>query len=77
MVHVYRTQNVRPPAYVMLLGVSISLVNRSRHTFHMATLQQQIAQRFLAKLAESKAVDAEKIDEIRKLLSQEQEAKTR
>jgi hypothetical protein len=41
----------------------------------MATLQQQIAQRFLAKLAESKAVDAEKIDEIRKLLSKSKKPK--
>lgn len=35
----------------------------------MATLQQQIAEQFLAKLAESKDVDAEKIDQLRKLLA--------
>ncbi len=34
----------------------------------MATLQQQIAEKFLAKLAESKAVDAEKIEQLKKLL---------
>ncbi len=35
----------------------------------MATLQQQIAAKFLAKLAESKDVDAEKIDQLRRLLA--------
>ena len=35
----------------------------------MATLQQQIAEKFLAKLAESKDVDAEKIDQLRSLLA--------
>jgi hypothetical protein len=35
----------------------------------MATLQQQIAEKFLAKLAESKNVDAEKIDQLRILLA--------
>ncbi len=35
----------------------------------MATLQQQIAEKFLAKLAESKDVDAAKIDELRRLLA--------
>lgn len=34
----------------------------------MATLQQQIAEKFLAKLAQSKAVDAEKLDQLRTLL---------
>jgi hypothetical protein len=35
----------------------------------MATLQQQIAEKFLAKLAESEDVDAEKIDQLRSLLA--------
>ena len=35
----------------------------------MATLQQQIAEKFLAKLAESKDVDAGKIEQLRKLLA--------
>jgi len=35
----------------------------------MATLQQQIAEKFLAKLAQSKAVDAEKLDQLRSLLA--------
>jgi len=35
----------------------------------MATLQQQIADKFLAKLAKSKDVDAGKIDELKKLLA--------
>jgi hypothetical protein len=35
----------------------------------MATLQQQIAEKFLAKLAESKDVDAEKCDQLRSLLA--------
>ncbi len=35
----------------------------------MATLQQQIAQRFLEKLAESKDVDAAKIEQLKKLLA--------
>jgi hypothetical protein len=34
----------------------------------MATLQQQVADKFLAKLAESKDVDAGKIEQFRKLL---------
>jgi hypothetical protein len=35
----------------------------------MATLQQQIAEKFLAKLAESKDVDAGKIEQLKKLLA--------
>jgi hypothetical protein len=35
----------------------------------MATLQQQIADKFLAKFAESKDVDAEKIEQLRRLLT--------
>ena len=35
----------------------------------MATLQQQIAEKFLGKLAESKDVDGEKIDQLRTLLA--------
>jgi hypothetical protein len=35
---------------------------------HMATIQQTIADKFLAKLAQSKVLDAERIDEIRGLL---------
>jgi hypothetical protein len=35
----------------------------------MATLQQQIAEKFLAKLAESKDVDAGKIGQLKKLLA--------
>jgi hypothetical protein len=34
----------------------------------MVTLQQQIAEKFLAKLAESKEVDTNKIDQLRTLL---------
>ena len=34
----------------------------------MVTLQQQIAEKFLAKLAESKEVDTDKIDQLRTLL---------
>lgn len=34
----------------------------------MATLQQQITEKFLKKLAESKKVDAEMIDQLRSLL---------
>ena len=35
----------------------------------MATIQQQIAEKFLARLAESKAVDAGRIDQLRSLLA--------
>ena len=35
----------------------------------MATLQQQIAKKFLTKLAESKKVDGDKIDQLAKLLA--------
>jgi len=35
----------------------------------MATLQQQIAENFLAKLVESKKVDATKIDQLRSVLA--------
>jgi len=41
----------------------------------MATLQQQIAEKFLAKLAESKKVDADKIKQLRKLLSDSKKVK--
>jgi hypothetical protein len=35
----------------------------------MATLQQQIAEKFLAKLAESKKVDPDKIEQLEKLVA--------
>ncbi len=35
----------------------------------MATLQQQIAEKFLAKLAESRDVEVHKVDRLRKLLA--------
>lgn len=35
----------------------------------MPTLQQQIAEKFLAKLADTKDVDAEKIEQLRSLLA--------
>lgn len=35
----------------------------------MATLQQQIVEKFLAKLAESKQVDADRIEQLRKLVT--------
>ena len=41
----------------------------------MATLQQQIAERFLVKLTESKMVDAEKIEQIRKLITENKKVK--
>jgi hypothetical protein len=42
----------------------------------MATLQQQIAEKYLAKLAESKDLNAEKIDQIRILLATGKKPKT-
>jgi hypothetical protein len=36
----------------------------------MATLQQTIAEKFLSSLAESKKLDPEKIEQIRKLLAE-------
>jgi hypothetical protein len=41
----------------------------------MATLQQQIAGKFLAKLAESKEVEAERIDQLRILLADSKKLK--
>ncbi len=41
----------------------------------MATLQKQIAEQFLAKLAESKDLDAERIDQLRKLLADSKKLK--
>ena len=41
----------------------------------MPTLQQQITEKFLATLAESKDVDAEKIDQIRSLLTSNKKLK--
>ena len=41
----------------------------------MPTLQQQITEKFLAMLAESKDVDAEKIDQIRSLLTSSKKLK--
>ena len=35
----------------------------------MSTLHQQIAARFLAKLTESKQIDADKIEQLKKLLT--------
>lgn len=41
----------------------------------MAKLQQQIAEKFLAKLVESNNLDAEKIDQLRKLLIDDKKLK--
>jgi hypothetical protein len=41
----------------------------------MPTLQQQIAEKFLTKLAESKDMDAEKIDQLRTLLANSKKPK--
>jgi hypothetical protein len=41
----------------------------------MATLQQQIAEAFLAKLSESKAIDTEKINQLRSLLTNSKKPK--
>ena len=41
----------------------------------MVTLQQQIAEKFLSKLAESKEVDTEKIDQLRTLLADNKKVK--
>jgi hypothetical protein len=41
----------------------------------MPTLQQQIAEKFLAKLANAKDVDAEKIDQLRILLANSKKPK--
>lgn len=41
----------------------------------MATLQQKIADNFLAKLTESKDVDAESIDQLRNLLAESKKLK--
>ncbi len=41
----------------------------------MATLQQKIADKFLAKLTESKDVDAESIDQLRNLLAESKKLK--
>ncbi|GLS22052.1 hypothetical protein GCM10007874_50690 [Labrys miyagiensis] len=41
----------------------------------MATLQQKVAEKFLAKLKEGKDLDAEKIEQLRKLLADSRQAK--
>jgi hypothetical protein len=41
----------------------------------MATLQQQIAETFLAKLADSKQLDADKIEQLKKLLADSKKLK--
>jgi hypothetical protein len=41
----------------------------------MATLQQKIAENFLAKLAESKKVDTDKIDQLRTVLADSKKLK--
>jgi hypothetical protein len=41
----------------------------------MVTLQQHIAEKFLAKLAESKEVDSDKIEQLRTLLADSKKVK--
>jgi len=41
----------------------------------MATLQQQITEKFLIKLAESKKLDAEKIEQLRTLITENKKVK--
>ncbi len=63
------------PRVVGLLTYDIFELRLSRESvpfqveFTMATLQQQITEKFLAKLSESKHVDAEKIEQLRSLLA--------
>ena len=41
----------------------------------MSTLQQQIAEKFLAKLSEAKTVDDDKVEQLRKLLAESKKLK--
>jgi hypothetical protein len=41
----------------------------------MATLQQKVAEKFLAKLRDGKSLDPEKIEELRKLLADSKKTK--
>jgi hypothetical protein len=41
----------------------------------LATLQQQITEKFLIKLAESKKLDAEKIEQLRTLITENKKVK--
>lgn len=41
----------------------------------MGTLQQQIAEKFLTKLAESQRLDADKIEQLRRLLAESKKVK--
>jgi hypothetical protein len=41
----------------------------------IVTLQQQITEKFLAKLAKSKSMDSEKIEQLRKLLAESKKLK--
>jgi hypothetical protein len=41
----------------------------------MATLQQQITEKFLIKLAESKKLDAERIEQLRTLITENKKVK--
>jgi len=50
-------------------------VERISVEIQMATLQQKIAETFLAKLAESKDADPEKIDHLRELLANSKKLK--
>jgi hypothetical protein len=50
--------------------------NLPRGQDRMPTLQQQIAEKFLLKLAESDEVDAAKIEQLRLLLSDNKKAKS-
>ena len=43
--------------------------------FILPTLQQQIAEKFLTKLAESKAMDVDRIDQLRSLLADNKKLK--
>ncbi len=45
------------------------------HGVHMPTLQEQIAEKFLTKVAESNDVDAEKIEQLRILLASNKKPK--
>ena len=42
----------------------------------MGTLQQKIAEKFLSKLSESKDIDAESVDQLRKLLADNKKVKS-
>jgi hypothetical protein len=65
----------RPDSRWIYDGLPYEIIRRKMRMTPMAKLEQQIAEKFLAKLAAREGFDAEKVDQLRRLLAENKKPK--